>query len=105
MTQAETAAQEEIREIAKELDGICRRLLNLHERMPPATLEALMFAGEEDVDVTTEVRTVIECVVQDSIQPAIRDLQAAAAYQAENNQAEKKKEEGQSPSPSGEGLG
>jgi hypothetical protein len=82
MTQTEIAAQEEIRQIAKELDTIRRRLLDLHESLPPAPLEAVMFAGEEDLDVTTEVRTIIECVVQDSIQPAIRDLEAAADYQA-----------------------
>lgn len=93
MTQAETAAQEEVRQIAKELTGICRKLLNLHKSLPPATLEAVMFAGEEDLDVTTEVRTIIECVVHDSIEPAIRDLEAAAAYQVEKDQVEKKKEE------------
>ena len=96
MTQAETAAQAGIGQIAKELETIRRRLMELHESLPPATLEMVMFAGEEELDVTTEVRTIIECVVQDSIQPAIRDLEAAAAYQAENqaeNQAEEKKDE------------
>lgn len=86
MTQAEIAAQAELREIAKELDTIRRRLLDLHDSLPPATLEAVMFAGEEDLDVTTEVRTIIECVVQDSIQPAIRDLEAAADYEAEKKE-------------------
>ena len=28
----------------------------------------------------TEVRSIIECVLNDSIQPAIRDLRVAAAY-------------------------
>ena len=88
MTQAEIAAQEEVRQIAKELGAIRRRLLELHESLPPATLEAVMFAGEEDLDVTTEVRTIIECVVQDSIQPAIRDLEAAADYQADKKEEE-----------------
>jgi hypothetical protein len=88
MTQTEIAAQEELRRIAKELDTIRRRLLDLHESLPPATLEAVMFAGEEDLDVTTEVRTIIECVVQDSIQPAIRDLEAAADYRADEDEKE-----------------
>jgi len=86
MTQAEIAAQVAVREIAKELDTIRRKLLNLHDSLPPATLEAVMFAGEEDLDVTTEVRTIIECVVQDSIQPAIRDLEAAADYQTDKKE-------------------
>lgn len=81
MTQAENAAQAAIRQIAKELKTIRHKLMELHGTLPTASLEALMFAGEEDLDVTTEVRTVIECVVQDSILPAIRDLEAAADYQ------------------------
>ncbi len=32
------------------------------------------------MDVKTEVRSIIECVLNDSIQPAIRDLRVAAAY-------------------------
>ena len=78
MTKAEIAAQAALREIAKELITIRRQLMELHKSLPPASLEALMFAGEEDLDVTTEVRTIIECVVQDNILPAIRDLEAAA---------------------------
>jgi hypothetical protein len=88
MTQAEIAAQAALRQIAKELDTIRRRLLDLHESLPPASLETVMLAGEEDLDVTTEVRTIIECVVQDSIQPAIRDLEAAAEYQTEEEEEE-----------------
>jgi hypothetical protein len=85
MTQAETAAQAALRQIAKELSTIRRRLIELHESLPPASLEAIMFAGEEDLDVTTEVRTIIECVIQDSLLPAIRDLEAAANYQPDND--------------------
>jgi hypothetical protein len=32
------------------------------------------------MDVATETRSVIECVLNDSIQPAIRDLKSVAAY-------------------------
>lgn len=93
MTKAELAAQAALREIAKELITIRRSLMELHKSLPPASLEALMFAGEEDLDVTTEVRTIIECVVQDSIEPAIRDLDAAASYQPEGKGDEKGKKE------------
>ena len=86
MTQAETAAQAELRQIAKELEKIHRRLMDLHGSLPVASLEMVMLAGEEELDVTTEVRTIIECVVQDSIKPAIRDLEAAATYQTEEKE-------------------
>ena len=39
-----------------------------------------MLLGEAEMDVATEVRSVIECVLNDSIEPAIRDLAAAASY-------------------------
>jgi hypothetical protein len=41
-------------------------------------------AGQDDVeeepDVATEVRSIIECVLVDQIGPAVRDLDAAAGY-------------------------
>jgi hypothetical protein len=36
--------------------------------------------GEEDPDVATEVRSIIECVLADQIGPAVRDLGAAVEY-------------------------
>src|SRR5947209_2291572 len=43
-------------------------------------MEALMLVGEAELDVATELRSVIECVRNDRILPAIRELQAAADY-------------------------
>jgi hypothetical protein len=40
----------------------------------------MMLLGEDEMDVSTEIRSVIECVLADSIGPAVRDLRAAAAY-------------------------
>jgi hypothetical protein len=40
-----------------------------------------MLLGEEEMDVSTEIRSTIECVLKDSMEPAIRDLAAAASYQ------------------------
>jgi hypothetical protein len=39
-----------------------------------------MLVGEAEMDVATEMRSVIECVLNDSLGPAIRDLRSAAAY-------------------------
>ena len=36
--------------------------------------------GEEEMDVATELRSTIECVLHDCLQPAIRDLSAAAEH-------------------------
>jgi hypothetical protein len=80
MTEAETAAQESLREIVRELEGLRSRLQELHDRLPVPPQEAAMLEGEEDMDVAMEVRVVIECVLNDFIGAAIRDLQEAARY-------------------------
>ena len=42
--------------------------------------EPAMLVGELDMDVSTEVRSVIECVVHDFIDSATRHLRSAADY-------------------------
>jgi hypothetical protein len=80
MTEAEAAAQAELREIIEVLGTLCARLESLHEKLPVPPQEAAMLVGEEEMDVATEVRSVIECVLHDSLQPTLRDLQEAASY-------------------------
>jgi hypothetical protein len=77
MAQAEAAAQAELRKIVTELELLRSRLLEIVETLPkpPGDVE-----DEDEMDVATEVRSVIECVLTDNIRPAIRDLRAAAAY-------------------------
>ena len=77
MSQAEAAAQAELREIVTGLELIRSRLLEILETLPkpPGDVE-----NEEEMDVATEVRSVIECVLTDNIRPAIRDLRTAASY-------------------------
>jgi hypothetical protein len=45
-------------------------------------------SGQEEADAesdeATEVRAVVECVLRDCIEPAIRDLRAAASYRAKS---------------------
>jgi hypothetical protein len=45
-------------------------------------------SGQEEADAesdeATEVRAVVECVLRDCIEPAVRDLRAAAAYRAKS---------------------
>jgi hypothetical protein len=80
LTEAEAAAQEELRRIGEELDAIRSRLVEIHAKLPVSPEETAMLLGEKEMDVSTEVRSIIECVLNDSIQPAIRDLAAAASY-------------------------
>jgi hypothetical protein len=74
----EAAAQEELRQIVEELKSIQGRLKAIHQRLPaPADGETAEDAGDGK-DVSTEIRSVIECVLADSLGPAIRDLEAAS---------------------------
>jgi len=89
MTTAGTAAQEQLRTIARDLGDIRDRL---------GTVVASLLAGrtqkqpedeEDDLrsDLETEVRSVAECVLADNILPAIDDLLAAANYRVEEGEA------------------
>ncbi len=75
---SEADAQRQVRAIAAELEALRFRLLGVRASLRVPPMEAVMLAGEMDMDVATEVRSVIECVVNDCIDSAIRDLQAAA---------------------------
>jgi hypothetical protein len=81
VSQGEEAARVELRTIVEELDGIRGRLVDLHGRLPVPAEETAMLVGEIEMDFPTEVRSVIECVLNDSLRPMMRDLSAAASYQ------------------------
>jgi hypothetical protein len=80
LDEIEAAAQADLRGIVEELNGIHSRLESLHARLPVPPEETAMLMGEQEMDVSTEIRSVIECVLNDSLRPAIRDLAAAASY-------------------------
>lgn len=83
MTQTENAAQAALRKIVEELNAIRSRLRGVHKTLPAPPQDPMLAGeeeGEEEMDASTEMRSIIECVLSDSIEPAIRDLQAAAAY-------------------------
>jgi predicted trehalose synthase len=81
---AEIAAQEELQKIAVELERIQTRLQEVHAALPePLGEDAQKDQDEDEMDVATEVRSVIECVLNDWIRSAIRDLREGAKYRLE----------------------
>jgi hypothetical protein len=78
---SEEAARAELRSVVEDLDAIRARLVDLHTRLPVPAEETAMLAGEVEMDFPTEVRSTIECILNDNLRPAIRDLAAAASYQ------------------------
>jgi hypothetical protein len=80
VSDVEATAQAELRGFVVELEAFRSRLLEIHARLPVPPQETAMLEGEAEMDVSTEVRSVIECVLADRIEPAIQDLAAAASY-------------------------
>lgn len=78
------AARDELHDVIQELEGLQGRLLTLRQSLPPSA-ERSEDDLNADPDVSTEMGRVIECVLQDSVGPAIRDLIAAAEYRPEGN--------------------
>lgn len=76
MIQAEGTAQAKVRQVVKDLKGIRDRLRRIAADLPEAPM--LPPAGEEEPEVPVGVRSIIECVVVDRIEPAIHDLGIAA---------------------------
>ena len=80
MTKAEAAGQARVLEIAAEIEALSSQLQSLHDSFPVSPSEAAMLLGEEELDVFTALRSVIECVLADRLEPAPRELKKWAAY-------------------------
>lgn len=75
MNKIETA-QARLLEIVRDLEALKLQLLDMLASLPPETVQLL---DVEPTDPGTEIRTVIQCVLHDSLEPAIRDLHDASA--------------------------
>jgi hypothetical protein len=74
MSDIESEAQVQLREVVRELRSIHYRLLGLIASLPsPQTPE-----DEEAADAGSWMRATLECVLVDHIRPAIQDLGTAA---------------------------
>lgn len=81
MEDALAAVKKELRGILRQLEAQRGRLEALAERVPagPADADPQRDLVEADaVDEAGELRTTIECVLQDSLRPLIEDLWAVA---------------------------
>jgi len=87
-SELEAAVQDALEVLVEDLKKIDKRLVVLHGSVPAPSIVDREEDNDEEIDVATEIRSVIDCVLTDSIRPAIRDLLAAAAY------ARKKREPG-----------
>lgn len=77
--QLEKDAQEMLLAFAERLEGIRDGLRGILAGLPPEPPADEL----DETSVTHELRAVIECVINDSVKPAITDLRAAAFYPEE----------------------
>ncbi|HEV2855618.1 MAG TPA: hypothetical protein VHC97_22715 [Thermoanaerobaculia bacterium] len=87
MTETGAEAQEALRRVVETLEEVQARLQEIAEGLPVPE-NAAMLLGEEEPDVPTEVRSVVECALVDQIGPAIRDLTTAAVYRPKARRGE-----------------
>ncbi len=79
MSPALEAARKQAREAVRDLEAVKFRLLGVLESLPPSTPEIVPLEEVDlKADLATELRTVIQCVLRDSIEPAIGDLRDVA---------------------------
>jgi len=71
----EAAAQAQLQEVQRDLEAIRYRLKGVHATLPPGPAEIVQILDVEVEKVTaTHIRAVIETLLADKIEPAIRDL-------------------------------
>jgi hypothetical protein len=76
MNEAEIAARRQLRAVAEELETLQTRLQRVAATLPSPPREGTQPEAE------APLRAVIECVLADSLEPAISDLRAAVADKA-----------------------
>jgi len=89
MTEAEAVAQAQLDIIVRFLEIARKALRNIDATLSPSPQELSKDDhAEGDPDVTSEVRRVVQCVLTDSIDPAIKELTAASTYKPSEPEAE-----------------
>jgi hypothetical protein len=83
VSEPEERAQQQLREIVRELEAVQFRLLGVQASLPPAPMEVVRFLEEEEMDRRTQIRAAVQHVLEAAVRPAIRDLRAAAELREE----------------------
>lgn len=74
------AVQDELQVVVEKLEGIEKDLIALRDSLPAPAPGDQADESDERSDVVMELRSVIDCVLTDSIRPAARDLRAVSVY-------------------------
>lgn len=71
-TITEKAVREEIRDVARDLEALRFRLLGVRASLPAPVAET------REEDAVADMRAILDCVLTDSLEPALRDLRKLA---------------------------
>jgi hypothetical protein len=77
--EVEAAARAQLGEIGRALEAVRFRLLGVEATLPAGALELIDLIEEEEMDTRTEIRSVIQHVLDAMVEPAVRSLRAVAA--------------------------
>jgi len=75
VTDVEAFARTQLQAIARDLQRLRLLMLGVQAVLPPAPIDRDPALDVERLDGLSELHAVIRCVLHDSIEPAIRDLQ------------------------------
>ena len=78
LSPSEAAALIQLGRIVEELEAMRFQLLGVQASVPISPLERDPLLETDSMDVATEIRSAIGCVLTDRIDPALRELRAAA---------------------------
>jgi hypothetical protein len=79
----ETIAQAQLDVIARVLELLAKMMQGIADNLPPSPQElSTEDQVGEDLDVTSEIRRVVQCVLADHIASSIKEVRAVAIYKA-----------------------
>jgi hypothetical protein len=87
MTELEIAI-DQIGDIARQVENLQFRLLGVRATLPESTAESVRLLDVDPMDDATELHALIDCVLRDRIEPALRELRKLAAVKRRNDKRE-----------------
>ena len=85
--------KKQIRRILDQMESVYWQLIGV-KSLPKSLAEQVRHEDMSDeMDAATELRTVIDCVLDDSIRPALRDLRGVLASTEDDDEDEDDEEE------------
>ena len=79
------SARKQVTAIVHDLEALYFRLLGVQSFLPPDDAELDRFSEMDATDPATRLRAAIACVLKDSLETAIRDLEAATSPSSRSN--------------------